>query len=88
MSKSKPIRCRSLTWKEYFGEIGRGSCFGDYLYDQIVPENHFLCELKQQTPRKRFTHRLLELYKGGGMYSARPMFRNILFSGFHLKKIQ
>ena len=27
--------------KEHFVETGRSSFFGDYLYDQIVPENHF-----------------------------------------------
>jgi len=53
--------------KERFVETGRSSFFGDYLYDQIVPEDHFLRKLKQHIPWERFTRRLIKLYKGGGM---------------------
>jgi hypothetical protein len=31
---------------ERFVETGRSSFFGDYLYDQIVPADHFLRKLK------------------------------------------
>lgn len=63
--------------KERFVETGRSSFFGDYLYDQIVPEDHFLRKLKQQIPWERFTRRLIKLYKGGGMYG-RPPFDPVL----------
>jgi|GEM_PF-1952653 len=59
--------------KERFVETGRSSFFGDYLYDQIVPEDHFLRKLKEHIPWERFTKRLIKLYKGGGMYG-RPSF--------------
>jgi transposase, IS5 family len=55
-----------------FVETGRSSFFGDYLYDQIVPEGHFLRKLKQQIPWERFTRRLIKLYKGGGIYGRPP----------------
>jgi IS5 family transposase len=58
--------------KERFVETGRSSFFGDYLYDQIVPEDHFLRKLKQHIPWERFTRRLIKLYKGGGMYGRPP----------------
>jgi IS5 family transposase len=58
--------------KERFVETGRSSFFGDYLYDQIVPEDHFLRKLKQQIPWERFTRRLIKLYKGGGIYGRPP----------------
>ena len=58
--------------KERFVETGRSSFFGDYLYDQIVPEGHFLRKLKHQIPWERFTQRLIKLYKGGGMYGRPP----------------
>jgi transposase len=58
--------------KERFVETGRSSFFGDYLYDQIVPEDHFLRRLKQQIPWERFTRRLIKLYKGGGIYGRPP----------------
>jgi IS5 family transposase len=58
--------------KERYVETGRSSFFGDYLYDQIVPEDHFLRKLKQQIPWERFTRRLIKLYKGGGIYGRPP----------------
>jgi len=58
--------------KERFIETGRSSFFGDYLYDQIVPEDHFLRKLKQHIPWERFTRRLIKLYKGGGMVGRPP----------------
>jgi len=58
--------------KERFVETGRSSFFGDYLYDQIVPEGHFLRKLKQHIPWERFTKRLVKLYKGGGIYGRPP----------------
>jgi len=58
--------------KERFVETGRSSFFGDYLYDQIVPEDHFLRKLKQHIPWERFTRRLIKLYKGGGLYGRPP----------------
>ena len=63
--------------KEHFVETGRDSFFGEYLYDQIVPEDHFLRKLKQQIPWERFTRRLIQLYKGGGIYG-RPPFDPVL----------
>ena len=48
--------------KERFVETGKSSFFGDYLYDQIVPEDHFLRKLKQHIPWERFTRRLIKLY--------------------------
>ncbi|MCJ7584765.1 MAG: hypothetical protein MUO30_08350 [Anaerolineales bacterium] len=63
--------------KERFVETGRSSFFGDYLYDQIVPEDHFLRKLKQHIPWERFTRHLIKLDKGGGMYG-RPPFDPVL----------
>ncbi len=58
--------------KERFVETGKNSFFGDYIYDQIVPQEHFLRKLKQIIPWERFTKRLIGLYKGGGMYGRPP----------------
>ena len=58
--------------RERFVETGKSSFYGDYLYDQIVPENHFLRQLKNQIPWERFTRRLIRLYKGGGVYGRPP----------------
>ena len=48
------------------------SFFGNYLYDQIVPENHFLRLLNELIDWERFTERLIELYRGGGEYGRPP----------------
>ena len=58
--------------KERFVETGKNSFFGDYIYDQIIPQDHFLRKLKQIIPWERFTKRLIGLYKGGGMYGRPP----------------
>jgi len=58
--------------KERYIETGKNSFFGDYIYDQIVPQAHFLRKLKEIIPWERFTKRLIRLYKGGGRYGRPP----------------
>ena len=59
-----------------FIDTGEQSFFGNYIYDQIVPKDHFLRLLNQLIPWDRFTKRLLELYAGGAEYG-RPPFNPI-----------
>lgn len=40
------------------------SFYGDFLYDSIVPKNHFLRKAKETIDWDRFTHKLLKHYKG------------------------
>lgn len=44
------------------------SFFGNFLYAQILPQNHFLVKAKDTIPWERFTTKLLRYYKGGGEY--------------------
>ena len=55
-----------------FVETGNNSFYGDYLYDQVVPGNHFLCKLSEIIEWKRFTHKLIKLYKGEGFVPIAP----------------
>ena len=55
-----------------FVETGSSSFFGEYLYDQVVPQGHFLRQLNHLIDWERFTRRLLKLYKGGGMVGRPP----------------
>jgi transposase, IS5 family len=55
-----------------FAETGHTTFFGDYLYEQIVPSEHFLRQLKQIVDWDRFTRRLIKLYKGQGVYGRPP----------------
>ncbi len=49
------------------------SIFGDYLYEQIVPENHFLRKLNVLVDWTYYTKKLTKLYKGEGL-SGRPAY--------------
>jgi len=48
------------------------SFFGNYQYDQIVPQDHFLWLLNEIIEWERFTQHLIELYRGGGEYGRPP----------------
>jgi len=58
--------------KKRFAETGKGSFFGDYVYDRIVPAGHFLRKLKEIILWERFTQRLIKLYKGEGIVGRPP----------------
>ena len=45
---------------------GRDSFYGDFLYDMIVPQNHFLRHLRELVPWQRYTYRLIKYYRGKG----------------------
>jgi len=52
---------------------GRGSFFGDYLYESIVPRDHFLRHLRELVPWQRYTYRLLKFYRGKGEVGRPPI---------------
>ena len=58
--------------KQRFVETGSSSFFGEYLYDQVVPADHFLRQLKRIIEWERFTQKLIRLYKGGGVVGRPP----------------
>ena len=49
------------------------SFYGDYLYANIVPENHFLRLLRDRVPWQRFTYRLIKYYRGKGKVGRPPI---------------
>jgi len=48
------------------------SFYGEYLYDQIVAQDHFLRKLRQEIEWNRFTGKLIKLYKGEGLVGRPP----------------
>lgn len=58
--------------KERFVETGKTSFFGEYLYDQVVPANHFLRKLQEGMDWRQFTGKLIKLYKGEGVVGRPP----------------
>lgn len=55
-----------------YKETGSGTFYGEYLYDQLVPESHFLRKLKGVIDWGYFTKRLIQLYKGQGQVGRPP----------------
>ncbi|MEN6478901.1 MAG: transposase [Anaerolineales bacterium] len=49
------------------------SFYGDYLYQNIVPQGHFLRQLRELVPWQRFTYRLLKYYRGKGQVGRPPI---------------
>ncbi|MBI4296984.1 MAG: transposase [Chloroflexi bacterium] len=56
----------------HFKEKGADSFFGSYLYERIVPQDHFLVKLKVLVPWYKFTKKLLRYYRGEGQVGQRP----------------
>ena len=45
--------------QERYVETGSASFFGEYLYDRVVPKDHFLRKLRQVVHWVNFTKRLI-----------------------------
>jgi hypothetical protein len=58
--------------KTRYKVTGEQSFFGEYLYDRVVPEDHFLRKLKELIDWEHFTQKLIELYKGEGVVGRPP----------------
>jgi IS5 family transposase len=58
--------------KQRFVKTGNNSFYGDYLYEQVVPQGHFLRILKNMIDWKPFTQKMIRLYKGEGVVGRPP----------------
>ena len=67
--------------KQRYAESDENSFYGQYLYDQIVPAKHFLRMLNEIIDWKRYTRKLIRLYKGEGVVGRPP-----LYCGFALEQ--
>ena len=56
-----------------FQSTGRASFYGDFLYDMIVPKDHFLRHLREAVPWQRYTYRLIKYYRGKGERGRPPV---------------
>jgi IS5 family transposase len=50
--------------RERFKADTSNSFFGDFLYEQVIGDDHFLVQLKRLVPWERFTHKLVRYYRG------------------------
>jgi IS5 family transposase len=58
--------------KERFKKLGTGSFYGDFLYEDAVPEDHFLRRLDEVVEWRVFTEKLIRLYRGGAKRGRPP----------------
>lgn len=61
-----------------FRETGAGSFWGNFVYEQVVPNTHFLRQLADLVDWDELTDGLADLYKGGGEYGAVPYRPSVL----------
>jgi len=59
--------------QQRYVDTGSNSFFGEYLYNQVVPQGHFLRKLKETINWNRFTRKLIKLYKGEGVVADRRL---------------
>lgn len=57
---------------ERFKKQEKASFFGDFVYDRVVPSDHFLRKLDAVVPWPRFTKKLVKLYRGKGREGRPP----------------
>ncbi|MGQ9595190.1 MAG: hypothetical protein ACUVXH_11765 [Anaerolineae bacterium] len=55
-----------------FQETGESSFFGSFVYDRVVPPDHFLRQLRERIPWERFSEKLLACYQGGAREGRPP----------------
>lgn len=58
--------------RERFRETGKGSFYGEMVYDRAVPKDNFLRKLNEVVDWRPFTQKLLRYYKGGAEYGPPP----------------
>jgi transposase, IS5 family len=61
-----------------FKKSTKDSFFGNFLYDRVIDQNHFLIKAKGIVNWNRFSQRCLKWYKGGGQYGAPPYNPSVL----------
>lgn len=49
---------------ERFKSTTSDSFFGNFLYEQVLPDSHFLVKLRELVPWQRFTYKLVKYYRG------------------------
>ena len=58
--------------KERFIETGKGTFYGAYVYDQVVPRDHFFRKLNETLDWRKYTQKMMRWYKGRAEYGRPP----------------
>ena len=57
---------------ERFIETGKGTFYGEYIYDRVVPKDHFFRNLNEMLDWRKYTQKMMRWYKGGAEYGRPP----------------
>ena len=58
--------------QERFIEVGTGTFYGEYVYDQVVPKDHFFRKLNEMLDWRKYTQKMMRWYKGRAEYGRPP----------------
>ena len=58
--------------QEHFIETGTGTFYGAYVYDQVVPKDHFFRKLNELLDWRKYTQKMMRWYKGHAEYGRPP----------------
>ena len=66
-----------MSTRRRYQETGKGSFFGDMVYNRVIPKDHFLVALENLIDWDRYSERLIQLYEGRGV-EGRPPYNPVL----------
>jgi len=58
--------------QERFIETGKGTFYGKYVYDHVVPQDHFFRKLNALLDWRKYTQKMMRWYKGHAEYGRPP----------------
>jgi IS5 family transposase len=58
--------------QERFIETGEGTFYGAYVFDQVVPKEHFFRKLNEMLDWRKYTQKMMRWYKGRAEYGRPP----------------
>jgi len=57
---------------ERFIETGKNTFYGEYIYDRVVPKDHFFRKLNEMLDWRKYTQKMMRWYKGRAEYGRPP----------------
>jgi IS5 family transposase len=57
---------------ERFIETGKNTFYGEYIYDRVVPKDHFFRKLNAMLDWRKYTQKMMRWYKGRAEYGRPP----------------
>lgn len=55
-----------------FIQTGTNTFYGEYVYDQVIPKDHFFRKLNELLDWPKYSQKMMRWYKGGGEYGRPP----------------